>query len=657
MLDYVDENSRLLSMKMALLKYSSGDNREKALSDYEELVTLIDSSRFDKLIEKIKQADYNSLSLEEKLDYLEGVEKEYDHFYEQQCKIREFHSAYSSHELKLADLSCIDIEALREMKNAISGYLGNKDNITNSKQRIEEINRLLVLEEKKRVSIEARILDYEKELIKNFKDAEGRLVSLDASDKMEYASVLKEYKDNGIDLEILLSDSEKLNQQLKEASKEFSDGGESLSATMFCYEKNPTPENKSLLDATRLQVNELEYRLILFEIANSLSTTETTYEGALNKREIISRLIKKRSECLKKKGVRFYIDPFSRTKVNEQLEKIGNLGNNSKSISKLKKELGEVSSRIEEMQSMNSTFLITINSDFKLLSEKDLIPLVHEEDINDQVVEFSFDDILPIVNRETSPNQVIAINSVESSFKLRQVEEKTRGVLKRVYDMLKTAEQEILDKSSLDDVIPELVIVSEPSISIDEPIVDKGISIRTDESKTDETNLFMDDGLFMTEKKSEEAEIEPEIFAPELIFNVSDGVDEPEIFMNSLETSSKVDDNIDLFTSVQDPFEAPLFFEDKSEGSFEVEETIPSDETTEIIDLSQIILEPENEIELEDDVSDILVDETVQNEETMPDIFWETQGEVEQSEEEVISLDDQIDSLLAIEPKTKKLAA
>lgn len=663
MLDYVDDSSRLLSMKMALLKYSSGDNREKALSDYEELVLSIDSSKFDKLIEKIKQADYNSLSLEDKLNFLEELEREYDQFNEHQCKIRKFHSEYASYELQLADLSCIDIEALREMKNAISGYLSNKDSIANGKVRIEEINRLLVLEEKKRLSVEERIQDLEKTLLKNFLDAEGRRVSLDVPNKMEYASILKEYKDNGIDLENLLNDSSRLNEYLKEASKDFSDGGESLSATMFCYEKNPTPENKTLLDTTRLEVNDLEYRLILYEIANSLSKTETTYEGALNKREIISRLIKKRSECLKKKGIKFYIDPFSRTRINEQIEKINTLGNNSKSISKLKKELGELSGRIEEMTSMNTSFLITINSDLELLKEELLTPDL-EIASSDQSMNFGFDDILPQVVKEVSPNQVVSKRSLGENFNERIAKEQARSVVVRVCSKLFESDKDKTDKVSGSEVIPELVIVSEPEILIEEPVLDFSFSVNDSDSVLTDESLFKDEDKIddidetISFEDNQVVNPFPVSYEPAMIFETKSDEDTQLDYKKSVVSEEKEqNEKVDLFTSVSDPFESPIFFASKvDDESVEVEEIKVNEEPVEAFEVALADSNSEPEVETKEDIS---LSQEDSLEDTMPDVFWETQSELMEDEnaDEVISLDDQIDSLLASEPKTKRLAA
>lgn len=519
----IDDNMlKLAKMQEKLLKMSS-NNKESNIEQYKITAAKIDKQAFESLLKELEQVNIHNQSLEEELEFLETIKNYYNQLYELQLSFIRVLEEYNSNKINLSDLKQIDIEYINTRIDTINGYLINKKNLETNKKRLEQLSEELVEEERKNKYQEEKLLEYESALRENFLNAEGRTIE---AGKLQYISVQSEYSSLGYNLKHLLENKDELKQELTKIELEQNEIKEKLKAAEICYNSVPNSSSKQILNDIEEEFLKIRYCLTMLKILQYLTINYTEYELFKEKRENLLDLIKYRANCLKKLNINISIDPFERTKIQEQLEMINGQKNNAKIISKIKKEIVNLSERVEEMTQQNEEYLIKLsNKKIKLTVELKDNPeqsILNEEN----KININFEDLLEIHTLED--NQVIGIKEPSAEFNMRIVKDKTNSVIKRVNEMITTEYKEEIQE---DTKTPELVIVE--SVSPKEEIL------------------------------LEQPTLEPEIIINELS-------DEPEE-----NTNSKQELSIDseLFTTT-DPFENVLLFQDKVEEEVKPEEDL-----------------------------------------------------------------------------------
>lgn len=611
MIDINDNDFKLLKMNESLLSRLSvkdGKDYIQALTNYQKLAKKIDSNSYQELIDKIKNYENNQhkLPLEEELIFLQELENQYDSLNELQCKFRNVDD-----DLELSDISTIDRDAISGRKDLISGYLINLKNIEDCNKKIEASNDRLISENKKKELMTSKYQALERDLKRNFINAEGRKISTNGD--IEYTSVKEEYRSNGLDLDTLLEDNSKLREKLEELNSARKEKEEVLVTAQICYDSLPSKENKEILDSLKIDAIKVKYLLSLVKIVDKISKEVTNYDAMVSKREDINDLIRSRVNYLQYLGIRFSFDPFLGIKLGEQMDYLDNFKDNSKMITRIMREIADLDDNLREIENKNIEFTRSLTEDIKIiidkksLSEIDItnISLDTEEDDRSNDTSLEEERIVP------EDNQVIRIDKLPDDFKIQRVKDKTLGVIKRVnqiFNDINTAakgEDTTKLEQEKEEENPELVI--EPAI-----IQKKDISEGTiKEDKIDTSDDIEDDDeveiVFPREPEiGEEALVIPEVPKTETI---------PEVTLT--EKENIFEDNLDS------PFTNISLFDDRKDDS-------------EIFDT-----EDNNEKE------NTLKEKNMDEEMTMPLTFWETmpQEEKPSEEKETPSFDEQIKKL------------
>jgi len=619
-----DNMLKLAKMHETLLKVTV-ENRQENLEKYKAIVIEIDKQAFTSLLDELRNVNDHNQTLEDELQFMEMVSDYYNQLYELQLGFKKVCDLYDDNELELSDLSQINIEYINSRKNIIEGYLINLKNIDTNKKKLEKLNDSLIEEEKNKMLLSKRLLDYEDILRKNFINAEGRIV---VDGKLQYVSVVSEYKNLELDFKFLLDDKDSLGDLLSKVNIERLDVDEKYKTAEICYNSNPSSSSKHILDDISKEFFKVRYKLTMLKILELLSKDFDSYELFKDKREKLLDLIKYRVVCLKNLGQHISIDPFARTKIDEQLNATSSLLDNSKKINKIKKEISELSNFVDEMMRQNSDYRIELGDTKDLIistvSMEDMVSLV---DVSDSVY---FEE------QRVSDNQVVSVKDVTDSFNMSIVRQKTRGVIKRVSQMM-TVSEDIKPKNKIEIVNPELVIVNQP-LNIVDSVNDEKEHILNDDSTDDLFDISLLDDVLLTENDSDKEEVV---------------MGEDDIGKNTITGSY----DSSIFETV-DPFESMLLFEDRTDdGSSLLDENVvvnDGEDFTNDNEELKLVLQDNEDIDLE--VSDELIDE-------MPDNFWITQSDDGKqdngSEEVVLSFDEQINALLSDEESTKikKLSA
>jgi len=660
----IDENMfKLAKMQEALLKVSTS-NKEENLNNYKKTVSEIDAKAFNDILEEITHIDEHNQSLEDELQFLERIKDAYDQLLQLQLGFKKICEIYGNIDLKLSDLSRLNIEYIENRINAIKGYLINLKNIEVNKVKLQGLNDQLIEEEKKKIIIDKKILELDELLRNNFCSAEGRRV---VNGNLQYTSVISEYDNIDLDFKRLLSDSDYLNIVLSGAEKEYNETLEKVKAAELCYNSMLTSDSRQILNEINLEFLKIKYKVVMLKIVNLLSQNGSNYDMFVEKRKKLLDLIKYRLSCMEMLGMKSSIDPFSRAKVDDQLTTMLSLSDNSKVINNLRKEIGQLGSWTEEMLAQNNNYLITLSDTKKLIESN-----VGLSDINiDSVV--SFDELL--VKHEVAPNQVLSVRIVPSKLNMSIISQKTASVIKRVNQMLNNesvSNEKGKEESHQYDgeLVPELVIV--PSVVNEEVVNTKGSVLETIESE--ESALAhensLDDAVINSVKSdvseatvfNEGETVHSVIPALEIVdpIVVNSGIKE-ETSENSInenvdtnKNESLVDGSIivseplslDIFETVT-PFESPALFSDRADDDISKEE----------IDILQNVNSDDLKADKIIESKDLLVDfpESSNNDELgseMPEAFWVTQESVSSETEEEgneISFDDQINALLSSE--------
>jgi len=640
MLDFEDNNFKLLRMKEKLLDVTD-NNRDTNLLDYREAAQNIDNMYFKELIDKLKESDNEPLSLEDELKYLSVVKEMYEQLEFMQYKFRNVYGKYTDDILELNDLSRVNQDIIIDRINNISGYLINLKNINQGKKELEELSNQLILENKKKEVIETRILEYEDELRNNFLNAEGRKIM---EGSIKYTSVLQEFNEIGIDLEKILEDSLLLKETLNEVSIDKKEKDEMLKATEVCYNNLPNRENREVLETVRLDAYKAGYKLALVKMAKLVSEYTKDYDKARKKREDLIDLVKYRNTCVEKVGIKFSIDPFSRIKINLQLDAIHQLGSNSKTIASLMKKIDVVNSKLEDTIDKNEELLLKINSKVELLNDELSISDISLDFISDEIVE----------HKKIEDNQVIKVELLPSKFKIDRAIEKTTGVINRVYQMVNGYDKKVEEKIQKE-ATPELIIedvMVDKHQKLDLPVLD-------DLSNEIDNDVFEDIFVNNEEKVLEEIPVDEE----DNIFE-----DIPEV-ISDVSLESVKEDNVELNDSLFEdvvPFEGVSLFSDRTDEDEFVFDDVLVENEADLVDENVLVQENDNEVPVEsislpevvEDAEDTLVEESLpdesvivnnsdNNEEVeMPELeeFWEIHEDDTISKE---SLDYQLSKLLS----------
>ena len=623
MLDINEKDLKLLKMKEKMLEVNSG-NLEDNLREYKKLATTIDKGYYDSIINRINESNYHSQTLEEELVFLEELEKEYQQLYELQCRFKNMYEQYSDEKLELSDIGSINIEGIRERISIISGYLINLKNIKDSKIALGELNEELISEEKIRKNISDRIVSLENALEQSFLNAEGRIFSIGTGSNL-YTSVVSEYSKNDIDVKELLSNKENLVIKLKEATNDRTEKEDVLEAAQICYDSMPNKENKEILDSISVEAIKARYKLALLKMLELISRREDEYKIAKNKREDLKDLIKYRKKYLDDLGIKFSIDPFDRIRIDDQLEYINNIDDNSKKINAIKRKMTNISSRLEEMGINNDELIEKLGYEYKLIIDNLSMSSINIDDVTESDVQYSFDnEEFDDIKVEVQENQVVSMKDLSQEFRLSRAREKANGVIKRVSEMVIEPTLEETTDNVDDKVVPELLLVDVPNYH-------------------DEVDLFKQEDMVIFDEQPIVEEIKKDDLEE---INVLDKVD-------SFEQEDLVQ------------FEQNPMFEERNENILEdintldfvsdnEEDLIGTERNEDIFSDSDSVFQsivPFEEVKMfSDKLDDIEPTEEVA-EDIMPDAFWVTQDSQELSnnidDSEIISFDDQIDMLLS----------
>ena len=611
MIDINDNDFKLLKMNESLLSRLSvkdGKDYVQALTNYQKLAKKIDSNSYQELIDKIKNYENNQhkLPLEEELTFLQELENQYDSLNELQCKFRNVDD-----DLELSDISTIDRDAISRRKDLISGYLINLKNIEDCNKKIEASNDRLISENKKKELMTSKYQALERDLKRNFINAEGRKISTNGD--IEYTSVKEEYRSNGLDLDTLLEDNSKLREKLEELNSARKEKEEVLATAQICYDSLPSKENKEILDSLKIDAIKAKYLLSLVKIIDKISKEVTNYDALVSKREDINDLIRSRVNYLQYLEIRFSFDPFLGIKLGEQMDYLDNFKDNSKMITRIMREIADLDDNLREIEDKNIEFTRSLTEDIKIIIDKKSLSEIDITNVSLDTEEDDRSDDTSLEEESMVPedNQIIKIDKLPAEFKIQRVKDKTLGVIKRVnqifndIDTAAKGEDTTKLEEEKEEESPELVI--EPAVIQKEDISEGTIK----EDKIDTSDDIEDDDeveiVFPREPEiGEEALVIPEVPKTETI---------PEVTLT--EKENIFEDNLDS------PFTNISLFDDRKDDS-------------EIFDT-----EDNNEKE------NTLKEKNMDEEMTMPLTFWETmpQEEKPSEEKETPSFDEQIKKL------------
>lgn len=581
-----DNNLKLLKMKEKLLEVSMDNERQSILEDYEKLAIEIDKKTYDSLVYKIRGSEYQSLTLEEQLSFLSEIESEYDELSELQYRFRNVYEKYSDDDLNLVDLDSIFIEVIRRKISNISGYLINVNNISESEKELEKLSEKLVSEEQKRKEDAVRFKSLDDELLNNVLKAEGRVFS--SVGESTYMSIIKEYELIGVDLKELLSDRELLSEKLRKYEDKNIEQEKLLRVAEVSYESMSDDSYRDVYESIKKDAVRASYELALLKIASLLYQVADLYDVARDKRKKLSDLIKYRTIYLNSMGIRFSIDPFSRIRLNEQIDIVNSIKDNTKDIIRIRKNIFDLQSDIDRREKENEEFLDSINSEIDLIADSfstlessiDSYDEIDEEDLDmDELIDESLDKPIAF-------NQVVSVSKLPDDFMINRVNEKVSGVIKRVHQMIINP---VLEVTKSFEVNPQLVIEGAP------------------------------------------------VF-PDVAFDDLDITDEEDVSVYENDESDKMDDyvlpdiselhesddlqEVDLFQEIEPFDELPLFqdrYDDGVSDAFEFESSLPSEDFI-VIDSKKYDESDELSLQEED-----MEDNPKELDSSFPEMFWMTQ--------------------------------
>ena len=612
-----DNKMKLLKMKEKLLEVSN-DNNDKLLEDYAKLALEIDNDYYNQIINEIRGIDYNSLSLEEQIKYLSEIEDDYNYLNQLQWMIRKTYEKYNDNELNLSDISVILIDKIIQRISDIQGYLMNIKNLESNKIELDRLNYQLISLDKENERTKKIMIDIKNKLRNEIIKAEGRVYN--SKGIIETISIVSEFKKYGINLKEIVDDSEKLRDTFRRFNEEKETQEETFKATI-----NLPNRDEEICKQIELETIQSEYKYCLIELVNEVCKTDTEYNLFKNSLYKMADIIKSIKEYLQKLGIKFYINPFDRIKIESQIQVFNSIPDYKKEIDNVKKTITYVSLMIDDATRKNQELIVTINSDIKMIddnSEKE-IDTIHKlfsyEDNDDNK---TFSDIA--LSNDFKDNQVVSLKELNDNFKVNRAHEKTDGVIKRVYEMFNNVPV-ITDNVKS----PELLL---------EPIVEEKKDSNDENADANDIEIPHDVTLDMPQVINNEID--------DLTINNSDN-----IFLDD-DKPKEIDNN--LFQEVLPFEETPLFNDRYDSGIFD-----DKDSSNMLVDLSN----DKDDKPFEKKNSIIEFDNKKENNDLdsmMPDAFWVTKDEQEIEEKpNVLSFDEQVAALIDDndQVKVKKKAA
>lgn len=616
MLVFDDNMLKQRKMYEALLRITA-ENRQENLKKYKDIVVKIDKQAFTSLLDELKQIDNHNQILDDELQFM----KEISNYYNELCKLQQdFKNVcelYGDNELELSDLSQINIDYIERRKDSIDKYLKNLEKLEENKQKLEILNEKLVDEERKKIHLRKELLEYEDKLRKNFIYAEGRIV---IDGKLQYVSIVSEYRESDYDFKLLLDNKDVLFKLLSKVTDEKNEIEEKYRTAGICYNSNPNSSSKCIFDDIGKEFFKVRYRETLLKILKLLANDCDDYEQFKEKRRDLLNLIKYRVYCLEKLGEHFPVDLFEKTKIEEQLNITSTLLDNSKKISEIKKEILEVSNLVDEMTFKNKDYRISLSETEELI--------IDTVSMNDMTFYEDVPESIYVEDQRVSDNQVVSIKDRTDKFNMSKVKQKTSSVIKRVNQMMMVSvgvEQE----KKIEIVNPELVIINKPLNVIDDYLEDNG-KIIGDEIL--EPSLL---GSILLPQELKEEYVEN---------NKEDIIKQEEIVLQEEDNKNAIlgNYNSSIFETI-DPFEPMSLFVDRSDDNILVlDKNIRNEEIDNLVEKIEEVKQKNNVSTLEEETN-------VEND--MPDAFWVTQSDsIENNNEDILSFDDEI-------TKIKKLVA
>lgn len=635
----IDENKlKLLKMKERLLEISF-DNRNSVLADYKLIAMEIDNILYKSITDIIKSnVNYTDKPLEEQLELFLKIEKEYADYDKFQQDIKNVCKKYND-DVNLSDIDSILIEEIRKKIQSIKKYLSNKKNLEENRKKLDELNIELINEDKKMTSFKKRIDDMDLELKRAVLKTEGRVYN--SSSQIEYADISLEADNLGLNLRNLLDDDSLLEEELNKALAELKDAEDELKTAQICYDNRPNINYKDIYLSIREDAVKKKYRFLFLKIISVICKHTDSYDEAYEKRIQLISLIKDRSDLLKQLNVKYLYDPFDRIGLKEQTEVIVAYGNNSSKVKDIRKQIEEVSSSSDLMETENIDLNDYLSKNIDLIRDNTLFKdIIDKEKIDLRGITYE-DDTL---KRKYASNQVVSVDALPFHFMTNRAKEKANGVVNRVYEMMFNIDNDktsSVNSSSL--VNPQLVI---------EPTSDNELTKPFDSTKeTVSDNFETEDEVFL------DLPFTIDVVSPE---EKNDSIQEQhdEVTTNTVgdDISVSVEDKQSeppLFQEVQ-PFENISLFDDKYDDGLIFDNKLV---------LKDDNVKKENETKLNNPVIQNLHLENKENgfsEDVMPDAFWTVkEEEPDLNEDNKLSFDEQIAALVESEDnsKVKKLVA
>jgi len=655
----IDDNMYKLSrMQESLLKVT---NNEVNLNNYVNTVTEIDHKAFNALMDMMKDFDKYNQTLEDELIYLEKIKEAYNQLSETQMRFKSVCEQYGKNDLKLSDMSQLNIEYIENRISAINGYLINIKNIDKNKKRIEVLNEQLIDEEKKRDYLNKKILILEKNIKDDFVRASLKQVVFG---KLETFSIISEYERLGYNVLSLLQNTDDLNNEFRVVNTQLEELNEKYEIAKVCHSNLLNADSRHIMDEIEKEFYTTKYKHVMLNILKLLANEVETYEFAKEKREKFIELIDERNICLEKLGINNPLNVLNFVNIDDQLKEIDTLKDTIKTIHKIRKEIADLTVMTEEMINQNNSYLISLSETKELINS--------DVSMNDFDIT-TFDDIVTEEVRSNEvvlSNQVVKVKSLSSSFKLNIAKQKANGVIERICRI------NIKDnnKKTKEEYSPELVISPKEEIAqTNNEVVDMVVfsdeieDVEVTEEEINNNEIFDTPTL---ENSNDEVEIE--ILEPTLVENVIGNnndalVDNSEVILNPIENSIDdkplVEESIatDIFETTT-PFDAPVLFTDRTDGEPLMPESMniiaaPTDVVIEqeekpeinvVTEKEQVVLMPD--IATLPQGTDTLLTNSKNEETMMPDAFWITEGTDINKDDEPkteLSFEEQINALLA----------
>lgn len=422
--------TKLIKMKARALEISD-DSKEQNLREYATLAMKISKKDYEALIDKIKKSFQHNHTLEEEYTYLEEIELDYQQLQERYNDFKGTYRKYSIVPLELPNLENIDILAIKKRKNIILYYLINQRNIDNVNKKIEYYSNSLAEAEQLKIRIAEIISRLEKELLNLFLTSEGRM-NQDGMSKP--INTITEYKNSELDLNLLIGNKTFLDETIEKVEQQRNEAEENLKATEICYNNLRSEESRNILQTATKETIKLRYKLVLLRIASIIANQETDYYKSITKRQNLIDLINYRKNCLKTLGIELLIDPMTRIKISEQLSKIASYEENSKRISELREKINNVSLELEELTYQNKAFKAALSQKVEYIKNDSFH--VGQSISNENHLQRDSKKINTKHNNATQPNKVISIFSPPPNMNSVMINQKTKSVIKRIYELL-----------------------------------------------------------------------------------------------------------------------------------------------------------------------------------------------------------------------------